>query len=99
MEILRADETELFTQVRPGLRLRHLSRRRQGVAFPRHQTDNFVCLAGMIKLVLIDTRDGSPTKGAVNEFFLGTEQRAAGAGAVRSSTTAGSASAPRWRPS
>jgi dTDP-4-dehydrorhamnose 3,5-epimerase-like enzyme len=26
----------------------------------------------MVKLVLIDTREGSPTNGAVNEFFLGT---------------------------
>ena len=43
--------------------------------YHRKQVDNFACLAGMIKLVLIDTRDGSPTKGAVNEFFIGTEQR------------------------
>jgi dTDP-4-dehydrorhamnose 3,5-epimerase len=43
--------------------------------FHRTQVDNFACVAGMIKLVLVDTRDGSPTKGAVNEFFLGTEQR------------------------
>ena len=27
----------------------------------------------MVKLVLIDTRDDSPTKGAVNEFFLGSQ--------------------------
>jgi len=37
------------------------------------QVDNFACIAGMVKLVLVDTRDGSPTKGAVNEFFLGTQ--------------------------
>jgi dTDP-4-dehydrorhamnose 3,5-epimerase len=30
-------------------------------------------VAGMVKLVLIDTREGSPTNGAVNEFFLGTQ--------------------------
>ena len=35
------------------------------------QTDNFACIAGMIKLVLIDTRDGSPTRDSINEFFLG----------------------------
>ena len=27
----------------------------------------------MVKLVLVDTRDGSSTKGAINEFFLGTQ--------------------------
>ena len=27
----------------------------------------------MIKLVLVDTREGSPTEGAVNEFFLGLQ--------------------------
>jgi dTDP-4-dehydrorhamnose 3,5-epimerase len=35
------------------------------------QTDNFACVAGMIKLVLVDTRDGSPTRDTINEFFLG----------------------------
>jgi dTDP-4-dehydrorhamnose 3,5-epimerase len=29
----------------------------------------------MIKLVLIDTRDASPTRGAINELFLGSERR------------------------
>jgi dTDP-4-dehydrorhamnose 3,5-epimerase len=33
--------------------------------------DNFVCVAGMIKLVAYDSRPGSPTKGVVNEFFIG----------------------------
>jgi dTDP-4-dehydrorhamnose 3,5-epimerase len=27
----------------------------------------------MVKLVLVDTRPGSPTNGAVNEFFIGTQ--------------------------
>jgi dTDP-4-dehydrorhamnose 3,5-epimerase len=27
----------------------------------------------MVKLVLIDTRNGSPTEGTVNEFFLGEQ--------------------------
>jgi dTDP-4-dehydrorhamnose 3,5-epimerase len=37
------------------------------------QVDHFACVSGMVKLVLIDTRDGSPTKGAVNEFFIGSQ--------------------------
>ena len=36
------------------------------------QVDHFACIAGMIKLVLVDRRDGSPTHGVVNEFFIGT---------------------------
>jgi dTDP-4-dehydrorhamnose 3,5-epimerase len=27
----------------------------------------------MVKLVLVDTREDSPTQGAVNEFFVGTQ--------------------------
>ena len=75
MEILRADESDLFMKFGQV----YVSATYPGVVkawhFHRVQVDNFACLAGMIKLVLIDTRDGSPTKGAVNEFFIGTEQR------------------------
>jgi dTDP-4-dehydrorhamnose 3,5-epimerase len=75
MEILRADDAELFTTFGQA----YVSATYPGVVkawhFHRKQVDNFACLAGMIKLVLVDTRDGSPTRGAVNEFFLGTEQR------------------------
>src|SRR5216110_3150007 len=35
------------------------------------QTDHFVCVRGMMKVVLFDAREGSPTKGQVNEFFIG----------------------------
>ena len=37
----------------------------------KRQIDNFVCVAGMIKLVLYDGRADSPTHRQVNEFFLG----------------------------
>ena len=36
------------------------------------QYDNFTCILGMMKIVLYDGREGSPTKGEVNEFFIGT---------------------------
>lgn len=39
--------------------------------FHKIQTDNFVVITGMFKVALYDARDGSPTKGEVNEFFLG----------------------------
>jgi len=35
------------------------------------QSDYFVCVKGMIKLVLYDNREGSSTKKIVNEFFIG----------------------------
>jgi dTDP-4-dehydrorhamnose 3,5-epimerase len=41
--------------------------------YHQRQIDNFACVAGMVKLVLVDTRADSPTKGAVNEFFVGTQ--------------------------
>ena len=73
MEILRADESELFTKFGQV----YVSATYPGVVKAWHyhkvQVDNFACIAGMVKLVLVDTRDGSPTKGAVNEFFLGTQ--------------------------
>lgn len=35
------------------------------------QTDHFVCVKGMAKVVLYDRREDSPTFGEVNEFFMG----------------------------
>ena len=37
----------------------------------RVQVDNFVCVAGMVKLVMYDPREGSSTRKEVNEFFIG----------------------------
>lgn len=39
--------------------------------YHKKQTDNVACVKGMIKLVLYDGREGSPTKGEINEFFVG----------------------------
>ena len=72
MEILRSDETELL----PKFGQVYVSATYPGVVkawhYHRKQVDNFVCVAGMVKLVLVDTREGSPTNGLVNEFFIGT---------------------------
>ena len=35
------------------------------------QDDFITCVKGMLKLVLYDDREGSPTRGEINEFFLG----------------------------
>ena len=70
MEILRADDPEFikFGQV-------YMTTGYPGVVkawhFHKKQYDNFACLKGMMKVVLYDSREGSPTKGEVNEFFLG----------------------------
>jgi dTDP-4-dehydrorhamnose 3,5-epimerase len=71
MEVLRSDETELL----PKFGQVYVSATYPGVVkawhYHKHQVDNFACVAGMVKLVLVDTRDDSPTKGMVNEFFIG----------------------------
>jgi dTDP-4-dehydrorhamnose 3,5-epimerase len=70
MEMLRADDEcfEVFGQV-------YLSTTYPGVVKAWHyhklQKDNFVCVKGMVKLVLADTREGSPTRGEINEFVVG----------------------------
>ncbi len=76
MEILRADEAGLFTKFGQV----YVSATYPGVVkawhFHRKQVDNFACVTGMVKLVLIDTRVGSPTEGAINEFFIGVHNPA-----------------------
>lgn len=39
--------------------------------YHKKQLDNFVCIKGMVKLVLYDSRDNSSTRGELNEFFIG----------------------------
>ncbi len=43
----------------------------KGWHFHKRQTDHFVFVKGMAKVVLVDTRESSSTKGEVNEFFMG----------------------------
>lgn len=43
----------------------------KGWHFHKVQTDHFVIVKGMMKVVLYDSREGSPTKGLLNEFFMG----------------------------
>jgi len=43
----------------------------KGWHYHKVQTDHFVIVKGMMKVVLYDRRDDSPTKGMVNEFFMG----------------------------
>ena len=70
MEMYRADE-EIFV----GLGQVYLTTTLPGVVKAWHlhkkQTDNIVCVQGMIRLGLYDGREDSPTFGLTNEFFLG----------------------------
>lgn len=70
MEMLRSDD-EMFhkfgqvymTTVRPGVV--------KAWHYHKLQEDNMVCVKGMLKLVLYDDREGSATRGEVQEFFMG----------------------------
>jgi len=70
MEIFRCDDEffEKFGQV-------YLTTTYPGVIKAWHyhkiQSDNIAVVRGMLKLVLYDPREGSPTKGELNEFFIG----------------------------
>lgn len=70
MEMIRCDD-EIFekfgqiymTTVYPGVV--------KGWHYHKVQNDNFVVVKGMVKVVLYDDREGSSTRGKVNEYFLG----------------------------
>ncbi len=70
MEILRSDD-EIFTQFGQV----YMTTTYPGVVkawhYHRKQDDLIACVRGMIKLVLYDDREGSPTRGEVNELFVG----------------------------
>jgi len=72
MEMFRSDwpEYEQFgqvyvTAVYPGVV--------KGWHYHRKQDDHFICVSGMAKVVLYDDREGSPTRGVLNEFFIGEQ--------------------------
>jgi len=71
MELLRSDweEFEKFGQA-------YVTTCYPGVVkawhFHKQQDDHFTCLSGSAKLALYDPREDSPTKGTVNEFYIGT---------------------------
>ncbi len=45
----------------------------KGWHYHKIQTDHFVAVSGMVKVVLYDQREGSKTRGEVNEFFMGEQ--------------------------
>ena len=73
MEILRADDEVFrkFGQV-------YVTTAYPGVVKAWHhhkvQTDYFTCISGVMRLALYDAREGSPTRGEVNEFITGDDR-------------------------
>jgi len=70
MEMLRSDEAMFIrfgqvylTTAYPGVV--------KGWHYHKKQIDHFVVVHGMMKIVLYDARQNSPTYGEVNEFFMG----------------------------
>lgn len=70
MEMLRCDDP-----IYKGFGQVYLTTAYPGVVkawhYHRLQWDHFVAVRGMMKVVLYDPREDSPTRGEVNEFFLG----------------------------
>lgn len=70
MEVLRKDDEQFVefgqvyvTTAYPGVV--------KGWHYHKKQIDNFAVVKGMMKVVLYDDREGSSTRGEVNEFFMG----------------------------
>ena len=70
MEMLRSTDPEFqkfgqvyITMVYPGVV--------KGWHYHKLQTDYFVCVGGMAKVVLHDSREDSPTRGETDEFVIG----------------------------
>jgi dTDP-4-dehydrorhamnose 3,5-epimerase len=70
MECLRNDD-ELFIQFGQMYMTTTFPGVVKGWHLHRKQWDNIVCVKGMIKLVLFDDRPESPTKGRLDQFFIG----------------------------
>lgn len=70
MEMLRADDEvfEKFGQVYMTTTYPNVVK---AWHFHKEQSDNLVCVHGMIKLVLADQRKNSPTFNGVSEFYMG----------------------------
>ena len=70
MEILRSDD-EVFKKFGQVYVTTTYPNVVKAWHYHKTQTDNVAVVTGMLKLVLYDPREGSPTKGEINEFFMG----------------------------
>ncbi len=72
MEIFRVSETGIKPeQVYMTTALEGVVKDKDKFHMHNGQNDNMCCISGKMKIVLVDTRDGSGTKGEINEFEIG----------------------------
>ncbi|MBP6965773.1 MAG: dTDP-4-dehydrorhamnose 3,5-epimerase family protein [Armatimonadetes bacterium] len=71
-EILRRDD-EIFAEFGQVYATVNYPQVVRAWHYHKKQDDFFAVVKGMAKAVLYDAREGSPTKGEVNEFFLGEQ--------------------------
>jgi dTDP-4-dehydrorhamnose 3,5-epimerase len=71
MEMLRNDDKDFFTKFGQLYATTAYPGVVKAWHYHKKQTDNFVVIKGMIKVVLYDPRKRSPTHGQINEFFMG----------------------------
>ena len=72
MEILRKDD-EIFQQFGQVYMTTTYPNVVKAWHYHKIQTDNVTVVKGMLKLVLYDPREGSPTKGELQELFVGED--------------------------
>jgi dTDP-4-dehydrorhamnose 3,5-epimerase len=70
MEILRCDE-DVFVRFGQVYMTTTYPQVVKAWHYHKKQDDFITCLRGMLKLALYDEREGSSTRGEINEFFLG----------------------------
>ncbi|MBL7075231.1 dTDP-4-dehydrorhamnose 3,5-epimerase family protein, partial [candidate division KSB1 bacterium] len=70
MEILRSDD-EMFKKFGQVYMTTTYPQVVKAWHYHKIQDDNFAAIKGMVKVVLYDGREDSPTRGEVNEFFVG----------------------------
>lgn len=74
MEMFRVSETRTQPrQVYMTTAFENAVKDKDAFHMHKNQTDFFCCIRGRIKLVLVDTREASSTKGEINEFEIGDE--------------------------
>jgi len=74
MEVLRSDD-DLFIRFGQAYVTTAYPGAVKAWHYHKKQYDSFACVAGMMKVVLYDAREDSPTKGEVNEFFIGVHNQ------------------------
>ena len=70
MEILRNDD-EVYSQFGQVYMTTTYPQVIKAWHYHKMQDDNIVVITGMLKLVLFDDREDSPTRGEINELFIG----------------------------